>query len=157
MVHYYVHYNPPLDHTVSQLNPVHTLTRYSFKTNSNTPHLRLRVPSGLFPSGLQLNVCIILSNTNITIVRRNNNKEYICSQSYVVLKSRFASYAQRGYKQNHCIRTENGEDSQMFYIIRFFASSVASNGITTVNTNFYPRMSLNKLFPYRHLPLYCHN
>jgi hypothetical protein len=110
IVHYYVHYSPPLDHIVSKLNPVHTLTPHSFRTNSDIPHLCLHVPSGHFPLGLQLNFCINLSNTITTIVRLNNNKDYICSQSYAVLISRFTSYARWLVKRLHTkslyIRTE---------------------------------------------------
>jgi hypothetical protein len=56
-VHYRVHRSSPLVPIVSQINPVHTTPSYLSKIHFNIPnHLRLVLPSGLFPSGLPTNI-----------------------------------------------------------------------------------------------------
>jgi hypothetical protein len=52
-VHYRIHKNTPLVPILSQANPVHTTLSYLSKIHLNIiPHVRLFLPSGLFPSGL---------------------------------------------------------------------------------------------------------
>jgi hypothetical protein len=51
-VHYRIHKGPPLVPILSQINPVHTTPSYLSKNHLNiSSHLRLGLPSGLFPSG----------------------------------------------------------------------------------------------------------
>jgi hypothetical protein len=51
-VHYRIHKYPPPVFVLSQLNPVHTSTSYFMKIRlQNIPHLRLGLPSSLFPLG----------------------------------------------------------------------------------------------------------
>jgi hypothetical protein len=50
-VYYPVHKSPPLVPILSQINPVHTTPSYLHKN-----HLRLDLPSGLFPSGFPTKV-----------------------------------------------------------------------------------------------------
>jgi len=50
--HYLVHKSLPLDHVLSQMNPVHTLTLYFLKFHVMLSfHLHLDLQSGNFPSG----------------------------------------------------------------------------------------------------------
>jgi len=55
-VHYRIHKYPPPAPILSQLNPVHTSTSHFLKF-----HLRVGLPSGLFPSGFSTKHCIRLS------------------------------------------------------------------------------------------------
>jgi len=53
-VHYGVHKSPPQIPVQSQMYQVHTFQHYFPKIRSNIiPHLRLGLPSGLFPSGVR--------------------------------------------------------------------------------------------------------
>jgi hypothetical protein len=63
-VHYRVHKSPPLVLILSQINPIHTIPSYLSKINFNiVHHLRLGLPSGLFPSGFPTNIlCKFLFN-----------------------------------------------------------------------------------------------
>ena len=50
-VHYHIHKCPPLVPILSKLDPVHIPTSYFLKIHLNmSSHLRLGLPSGLFPS-----------------------------------------------------------------------------------------------------------
>jgi hypothetical protein len=55
-VYYHVHMSPPLVHIQSQINPVHTNPFSLSKINLYINHLRLGLPSGLFPTGLPTNI-----------------------------------------------------------------------------------------------------
>jgi hypothetical protein len=55
-VHYRVHNSPPLVPILSQIDPVHTITCYLRSMLIFSTHLRLGLPSGLFPSGFPTNI-----------------------------------------------------------------------------------------------------
>jgi hypothetical protein len=58
-VHHRVHKSPPLVPILSQFDPVHTIASYLSKIRFNIVylrHLRLGLPSGLFPSGFPTNI-----------------------------------------------------------------------------------------------------
>jgi hypothetical protein len=48
---YYVHKSPPLVPILSQINEVHNIPSYLRSILILSNHLRLGLPSGLFPSG----------------------------------------------------------------------------------------------------------
>jgi hypothetical protein len=52
-VHYSVHKSPPLALILRESNPVHVVTVYLRASLILSSHLRLSLPSGLFPSGVQ--------------------------------------------------------------------------------------------------------
>jgi hypothetical protein len=55
--HHLVHKNPPLVPILSQIDPVHTTPSYLSKIHFNSfTHLRLGLPSSLFPSSLPTNI-----------------------------------------------------------------------------------------------------
>jgi hypothetical protein len=56
-VHYHVHKSPPLVPILSQIDPIHTIPSYLCKSIVTlSTHLRLTLPSGLFPSGFPTNI-----------------------------------------------------------------------------------------------------
>jgi hypothetical protein len=58
-VHYRVHKSPPLASILSHMNLLHIHISYFFKIHFNIPHLRLGLPSGLFPSGFQIKILYV--------------------------------------------------------------------------------------------------
>jgi hypothetical protein len=56
-IHCRVHKSPPLVPMLSQMDPVHTMPSHLSKIHFNiVPHLRLDLPSGLFPSGSPIDI-----------------------------------------------------------------------------------------------------
>jgi hypothetical protein len=59
-VHYRVHKRPPLVPIVSQIDSVHTIPSYLRSILILSNHIRLGLPSGLFPSGFPTNILYTL-------------------------------------------------------------------------------------------------
>jgi hypothetical protein len=55
-LHYHVHKSPPIVPILSQINPVHTIPSYLRSILILSTHLRLGLPSGLFPSASPTNI-----------------------------------------------------------------------------------------------------
>jgi hypothetical protein len=55
-VHYRVHKSPPMVPILNQINPIHTIPSYLRSILISSIHLRLGLPSGLFPCGFPTNI-----------------------------------------------------------------------------------------------------
>jgi hypothetical protein len=55
-VHYCIHKSPPLVASLTQINPIHAIPAYLRSILILSTHLRLRLPSGLLPSGFPTNI-----------------------------------------------------------------------------------------------------
>ena len=53
-VHYRIHNSQPLVPILRQIDAVHVLLSYSLRSLLPSPHLCLRLPNGLFPSGFSI-------------------------------------------------------------------------------------------------------
>jgi hypothetical protein len=58
-VHYRVHKSPPLVPILRQIDPVHSISSYLRYILILFTHLRLVLPSGLFPSGFPINILYV--------------------------------------------------------------------------------------------------
>jgi hypothetical protein len=59
-INFRVHKSPPLVPFLSQISPIHTILSYLFKSILMlSTHLRLGLPSGLFPSGIWLDIVFV--------------------------------------------------------------------------------------------------
>jgi hypothetical protein len=68
-VHYRVHKSPPPIPVVSQINPVHTTHPISLRSILIvSTHLRLGLPSGLFPYGLPTTQQFVLKHSQTMFV-----------------------------------------------------------------------------------------
>jgi hypothetical protein len=67
-VHYRVHKSSPLVPILSQIDPIHTIPSYLSKNHFNmVTHLRLGLPSGLFPSVFPTNILYVFLFSQICV------------------------------------------------------------------------------------------
>jgi hypothetical protein len=64
-VHYHVHKSPPLVPILSQIDPIHTIPSYLRSILILSTHLRLGLPSNLFPSGFRTDILYVLFFSHI--------------------------------------------------------------------------------------------
>jgi hypothetical protein len=84
-VHYRVHKSPPLIPILSQINPVHTTPSYLSKI-----HLRLGLPSGLFPSGLPTKIVYaFLLSPNVWYMPYPSHPPWLDHSNYTWRKVQF--------------------------------------------------------------------